>query len=139
VSEHSVALASAQPLILYLFMILDNIAPPIASCLGDITTLCLLTGMSYLYLNLLQAPFILVVIIITIFIGAAGWAVLANKNPHVKPLLREGWSPLFGAMVISNGTGAVLDLFVSRYKDYGLLAVANTSVFGFLTASFKSF
>lgn len=117
----------------------DNIAPPIASCLGDITTLCLLTAMAYLYINLLQAPFILVAIIVAIFVGAAGWAVLANKNPHVKPLLREGWSPLFGAMIISNGTGAVLDLFVSRYKDYGLLAVANTSVFGFPTASLMSF
>lgn len=68
-------------------------------------------------------------IIVVIFIGAIGWAVLTNKNPHVKPLLREGWLPLFGAMIISNGTGAVLDLFVSRYKDYGLLAVANTSRF----------
>ena len=85
--------------------------------------------MSYLYINLLQAPFILVVIIVAIFVGAIGWAVLTNKNPHVKPLLREGWTPLFGAMIISNGTGAVLDLFVSRYKDYGLLAVANTSEF----------
>ena len=110
-------------------MILDNIAPPIASCLGDLTTLCLLTGVSYLYINLLEAPFILVIIIVAIFVGAIGWAVLANKNPHVKPLLREGWTPLFGAMIISNGTGAVLDLFVSRYKDYGLLAVANTSGF----------
>ena len=68
-------------------------------------------------------------IIVVIFIGAIGWAVLTNKNPPVKPLLREGWLPLFGAMIISNGTGAVLDLFVSRYKDYGLLAVANTSRF----------
>lgn len=111
------------------FAISDNIAPPIASCLGDLITLCLLAGISYLYINLLREPFVLVVIIIAIFAGAIGWAVLANKNPHVRLLLREGWSPLFGAMVISSGTGAVLDLFVSRYMDYGLLAVANTSRF----------
>lgn len=108
-------------------MILDNIAPPVASCLGDLVTLCLLAGVSYLYIDLLHAPFVLVIIVVAIFVGAIGWAVLANKNPHVRPLLREGWSPLFGAMVISNGTGAVLDLFVNRYMDYGLLAVANTS------------
>jgi len=110
-------------------VILDNIAPPIASCLGDLITLCLLAGVSYLYINLLRAPFVLVIIIVAIFVGAIGWAILANKNPHVKPLLREGWSPLFGAMIISSGTGAILDLFVSRYMDYGLLAVANTSGF----------
>lgn len=106
---------------------LDNIAPPIASCLGDLVTLCLLGGVSYLYINFLNTPFVPVIIIIAIFVAAIGWAVLTNKNPHVKSLLREGWSPLFGAMVISNGTGAVLDLFVNRYTDYGLLAVANTS------------
>ena len=115
-------------------MISDNIAPPIASCLGDLITLCLLTGVSFLYINLLQEPFIFVIIIVAIFAGAIGWAVLTNKNPHVKPLLREGWSPLFGAMIISNGTGAVLDLFVNRYKDFGLLAVANTSRFQFSAA-----
>jgi solute carrier family 41 len=105
----------------------DNIAPPVASCLGDLVTLCLLTGVSYLYINFLKIPFVLAIIIVAIFVGAIGWAILTNKNPHVKPLLREGWSPLFGAMIISNGTGAVLDLFVNRYQDYGLLAVANTS------------
>jgi len=119
----------APTLISRLCAVLDNIAPPIASCLGDLVTLCLLTGVSYLYINLLHAPFILVIIIVAIFAGAIGWIVLTNKNPHVKPLLREGWSPLFGAMIISNGTGAVLDLFASRYEDYGLLAVANTSGF----------
>jgi solute carrier family 41 len=95
--------------------------------LGDLVTLCLLTGVSYLYINFLKAPFVLAIIIVAIFVGAIGWAVLTNRNPHVKHLLREGWSPLFGAMIISNGTGAVLDLFVNRYRDYGLLAVANTS------------
>ena len=110
-------------------MILDNIAPPIASCLGDLVTLCLLAGVSYIFISLLRAPFVLVIIIIAMTAGATGWVVLTNKNPHVKPLLREGWSPLFGAMIISSGTGAVLDLFASRYMDYGLLAVANTSGF----------
>jgi solute carrier family 41 len=113
----------------FALVMLDNIAPPIASCLGDLVTLCLLAGVSYLYINLLHMPFILVILIVAIFVGAIGWAVLTNKNPYVKPLLREGWSPLFGAMIISSGTGAVLDLFVSQYMDYGLLAVANTSGF----------
>jgi solute carrier family 41 len=120
-------------------LVSDNIAPPIASCLGDLITLCLLAGVSYIYINLLNTPFILAIIIVAIFVGGIGWVVLADKNPHVKHLLREGWSPLFGAMIISNGTGAVLDLFVSRYKDYGLLAVANTSEFRVFHRAFKGF
>jgi len=37
--------------------------------------------------------------------------------------LGEGWTPLFGAMVISSGTGVVLDMFVSKYEGFPLLAV----------------
>jgi len=37
--------------------------------------------------------------------------------------LKEGWSPLLGAMVISIGTGIVLDMFVSRYEGFAVLAV----------------
>ena len=127
--EHSLCCPDLDTNVNFVPVISDNIAPPIASCLGDLITLCLLAGVSYLYINLLRTPFVLVIIIVAIIIGAIGWAALANKNPHVKPLLREGWSPLFGAMIISSGTGAILDLFVSRYMDYGLLAVANTSGF----------
>jgi len=139
VSRHFAVPVLTPTLILHLCVILDNIAPPVASCLGDLVTLSLLTGVSYLYTSLLHAPFILAIIIVAIFVGAIGWVVLANKNPHVKPLLREGWLPLFGAMIISNGTGAVLDTFAGRYTDYGLLAVANTSGFRFLTTPRMTF
>jgi solute carrier family 41 len=35
----------------------------------------------------------------------------------------QGWTPLFGAMIISTATGIILDLFVSRYSGFALLAV----------------
>lgn len=41
----------------------------------------------------------------------------------MRDLLGQGWSPLFGAMAISSATGIILDLFVSRYKGFALLAV----------------
>ena len=49
--------------------------------------------------------------------------VYTVRNPHVKSLITEGWSPLFGAMVISSATGIVLDMFVSRYEGFAILAV----------------
>jgi solute carrier family 41 len=49
--------------------------------------------------------------------------MLTRRNLHVRELLTHGWSPLLGAMIISSGTGIVLDLFVSRYKGFALLAV----------------
>jgi len=49
--------------------------------------------------------------------------VYTVRNPHVRSLVTEGWSPLFAAMIISSGTGLVLDMFVSRYEGFAILAV----------------
>ncbi|KAI9445755.1 Mg transporter [Lactarius psammicola] len=84
----------------------DNIAPPIAACLGDLVTMSLLGAMST---------------VLTLGIGtAAPYVVVA----HVRPLLGAGWTPLLGAMVITSASGIVLDVFVSRYEGYAILAVA---------------
>lgn len=46
-----------------------------------------------------------------------------RKNRHVRDLLWQGWTPLFGAMVISTASGLILDFFVSRYSGFALLAI----------------
>ncbi|KAI5822155.1 hypothetical protein K523DRAFT_422185 [Schizophyllum commune Tattone D] len=63
---------------------------------------------------------------------------IVRRNPYVRPLLREGWAPLFGAMVISSGTGIVLDLFVSRYEDFAVLAVVISGLPGSVGSIFTS-
>lgn len=65
---------------------------------------------------------ILIALIVVVSIGVCG--AITRRNPDVKHLIWQGWSPLFGAMVISSGTGIVLDVFVSRFEDFALLAVA---------------
>lgn len=101
----------------------DNIAPPIASCLGDLVTMSLLGAMSTLLIlgTGTLAPF-LVISVVVLWATACAYVVL--RNEHVKALFKEGWTPLFGAMVITSGSGIVLDLFVSRYEGYALLAIA---------------
>ena len=101
----------------------DNIAPPIASCLGDLVTLFLLGVTSTILIRFLGTPVPFIVILL-IVCSSVGCAVLTRRNPHVKDLLMQGWSPLLGAMVISSGTGIILDMFVSRYEGFALLAVA---------------
>lgn len=49
---------------------------------------------------------------------------MTRQNEDVKELIWQGWTPLFGAMVISSATGIVLDTFVSKFEDFALLAVA---------------
>lgn len=67
------------------------------------------------------APFLIIGIVVF-------WAIastyVALQNEYVKALLKQGWTPLLGAMVITSASGIVLDLFVSRYDGYALLAVA---------------
>jgi hypothetical protein len=101
----------------------DNIAPPIASCLGDLVTMTLLGVMSTLLIIGAGAiaPFLAIGVVVI-------WAIVCTyvvlQNEHVKPLLKEGWTPLLASMVITSASGIVLDLFVDRYDGYGLLAVA---------------
>lgn len=63
------------------------------------------------------------IIIILLAVGAIGWAIVTRRNQYVGSLLFQGWLPLFAAMIISCGTGMVLDMFVSRYEGFAILAV----------------
>jgi solute carrier family 41 len=101
----------------------DNIAPPIASCLGDLVTMTLLGVMSTLLIlgSGAIAPFLTIGVVV-IWAIVCAYVVLQNEN--VRPLLKEGWTPLLASMVITSASGIVLDLFVDRYDGYALLAVA---------------
>lgn len=100
----------------------DNIAPAVASCLGDLFTLVLLGFVSNLLIPFLRtpAPFVLLLLVL---LSATLCGIYAFKNDTVRPLIKEGWSPLFVAMAISSGTGIVLDMFVSRYEGFAILAI----------------
>ncbi|CAL1703257.1 unnamed protein product [Somion occarium] len=115
----------------------DNIAPPVASCLGDLVTLLLLGAVSTLYINLVSTPLSLIMIIVLVLAGVA-WVFVTRRNPHVRELLKEGWLPLFAAMIISSGTGIVLDTFVSRYEGFALLAVVISGLPGSVGSIFVS-
>jgi solute carrier family 41 len=103
-------------------LLLDNIAPPIASCLGDLVTLSLLGAVSSILINVVNTPIPLICGILTI-LSATLCVFVVRRNSHVEDLIYQGWVPLFGAMVISCATGIVLDMFASRYNGFPLLAI----------------
>ncbi|KAJ7118988.1 hypothetical protein C8R44DRAFT_625613 [Mycena epipterygia] len=115
----------------------DNIAPPIASCLGDLVTLVLLGAVSSVLIIFLHTP-IPFTLAILVVLSAISCGIYTRRNATVAPLLTQGWAPLFGAMVISSGTGIVLDLFVSRYEGFALLAVVISGLPGAVGAIFTS-
>lgn len=98
-----------------------------AGCLGDLVTLSIFGLVSVLHVKIVNTPIPLILVVI-LTLAAIGWAVIAYRNVHVKHLLTQGWTPLFAAMIISSGTGLVLDAFVSRYKQFAMLAVVITGM-----------
>ncbi|KZV90818.1 MgtE-domain-containing protein [Exidia glandulosa HHB12029] len=115
----------------------DNIATPIAACLGDLLTLLLLALVGTALLGALTtfAPILLAAVLIAVLIGAV---VLTLRNPYVRPLLSSGWGPLIGAMVISSGAGMVLDHYVERYEGFGVLAIVTGGLPGSVGSVFVS-
>ncbi|KAG0692383.1 Mg transporter [Suillus ampliporus] len=115
----------------------DNIAPPIASCLGDLVTLSLLGAISSVLIKVVNSPIPLICGILTI-ISATTCVFLVRRNNNVKDLIYQGWIPLFGAMVISCATGIVLDMFASRYQGFPLLAIVISGLPGSVGSIFIS-
>ncbi|KAF8901826.1 hypothetical protein CPB85DRAFT_120765 [Mucidula mucida] len=115
----------------------DNIAPPVASCLGDLVTLILLGIVSTGLIRFLHTP-VPAILALIVVLSAIACGLSTRRNAHVRDLLWQGWSPLFGAMVISSGTGIVLDLFVSRYEGFALLAVVISGLPGSVGSIFAS-
>lgn len=99
----------------------DNIAPPVASALGDLLTLTLLGLISAVIQPM--PPAVLAILLIIIFIGFVACFILTTRNTRVKHLLAQGWTPLFGAMAISSGAGLVLDKFVLKWESFGMLSI----------------
>ncbi|KAG8794050.1 hypothetical protein FRC17_008343, partial [Serendipita sp. 399] len=106
----------------------DNIAPATASALGDLLTLALLGISSHFIFHLSWAGlFTLQLLFVAIFFFSL-WATV--KNERIKGLLREGWTPLIGAMLISSGTGMILDSYVGKYRDYAMVSIAQDGIPG---------
>ncbi|KAJ3728229.1 solute carrier family 41 member 1 [Lentinula raphanica] len=115
----------------------DNIAPPIASCLGDLVTLLLIGIISTLLIPFLNG-FLPILVVVAVLVSFFFCLAATYRNTYVKDLIKQGWVPLFGAMIISSTTGIVLDLFVSRYEGFALLAVVISGLPGSVGSIFIS-
>ena len=101
----------------------DNIATPIAACLGDITTLGLLLWITdVLYLDYNQGGYKAQIIIGGYFLILPIFLGLAYNNEHVSEVVRVGWSPILMAMLIASGGGFVLEMAVEHFKGVTLFA-----------------
>ncbi|GJE88053.1 magnesium transporter [Phanerochaete sordida] len=100
----------------------DNIAPPVAACLGDLVPLVLLGEVSTFNIRFMRSPLPLV-ILLALMASAVGWVAVTRRNDCVKHFLWQGWLPLFVAMLISCVAGMILDIYVSQYRGFAILAI----------------
>ncbi|KLT45565.1 hypothetical protein CC85DRAFT_240772 [Cutaneotrichosporon oleaginosum] len=111
----------------------DNITPPIAACLGDLLTLFILALAGTLLVGAMDTPVPLISVII-MGIAALWFTRRVMRDTWVKDIARGSWIPLISAMLISSGTGMVLESGVGKYRGFALLAISMTGLTGAIGA-----
>ncbi|XP_063439871.1 solute carrier family 41 member 1-like [Mytilus trossulus] len=113
----------------------DNVATPIAASLGDLTTLSLLSGVSSFLFNAIGKQHWLAPSIIVLFLALAPiWIYISLKNKYSNEAIREGWTPVLSAMVISSVGGLILDFTVGNYHGIAVFQPVINGVGGNLVA-----
>ncbi|KAL7420036.1 hypothetical protein Q5752_005001 [Cryptotrichosporon argae] len=111
----------------------DNITPPIAACLGDLVTLFILALLGSALVGAMDTPVPLLAVVV-LAVAAAWFTKRVMRDAWVRNVARGGWVPLIGAMLISSGTGMVLEAGVAKYRGFALLAISMTGLTGALGA-----
>lgn len=113
----------------------DNVATPIAASLGDLTTLSLLAGISSLLYDAIGKQHWLAPSMIVLFLAFAPlWIYISVKNQYTNEAIREGWTPVLSAMVISSVGGLILDFTVGNYHGIAVFQPVINGVGGNLVA-----
>lgn len=91
----------------------DNVAAPLASSLGDISTLALFAYISLGIFALKEYIYVPVTFIVIFMLLCPVWGYLGCQSPDVRAHLQHGWLPILLAMCISLGAGYILDAATS--------------------------
>ncbi len=103
----------------------DNVATPLANCLGDLSTMCVL-ALSSRILYALNSIFITATILMGCGIALILLAITIHRLQSVNHLMVEGWTPVVTAILISSIAGLAFERFVRYFEGLGLiLTVAN--------------
>uniref|UniRef100_A0A0N5AP28 Divalent cation transporter n=1 Tax=Syphacia muris TaxID=451379 RepID=A0A0N5AP28_9BILA len=125
----SVSTASITSLLLGIFMIAivllslhirvnpDNITTPIAASLGDIITLLCMICFGSVLLKLDSHIAFSIVLLILWILFAVFCIWLASKNVNTKSVLKYGWYAIIVAMLISSGSGMILQKAVKTFPN----------------------
>ncbi|OQR71578.1 solute carrier family 41 member 1-like [Tropilaelaps mercedesae] len=98
----------------------DNVSAPLAASLGDITTLALLSYISWFLYSYRHLCWLAPTIIVFFMAVIPLWAYVSYHNPIVRPVLISGWTPVLGAMIISQAAGYILETVSNCYRSMAI-------------------
>lgn len=94
----------------------DNLAAPVASSLGDVTTIVLLAYISNFFFNCATKFFWLSgTLLASLLILTPVWAIIARKNKFTRSKVITGWLPIMTAMIMQTGGGMIMKSALETY------------------------
>lgn len=98
----------------------DNVATPIAACMGDLITLSLLAGVGSTLYGYIDVWYLSPLVCLVFLSLIPLWVMVARRSPQIREILRSGWQPVLVAISISSFGGLILDKTVSDPKFEGM-------------------
>ncbi|KAF9284289.1 hypothetical protein BGZ68_004793 [Mortierella alpina] len=99
----------------------DNIACPLASSFGDLVTLLILSGCAVFLAGYIQTPVCLVLLLVLLAL-IPGWLYYVRQNKFVSEVVKEGWGPVFAAMVIASTAGLTLERYINQFPGMAMIS-----------------
>ncbi|KAG0328850.1 hypothetical protein BG004_002456 [Podila humilis] len=99
----------------------DNIACPLASSFGDLVTLVILSGFSVLLAKFIETPLSEILLVVLLML-IPGWVYYVRSNKFVSEVVKEGWGPVFAAMVIASTAGLTLERYINQFPGMAMIS-----------------
>ncbi|KAF9131361.1 hypothetical protein BGW39_001869 [Mortierella sp. 14UC] len=99
----------------------DNIACPLASSFGDLVTLVILAAVSVFLQKYINSPLSALMLVMLLALIPV-WVIYVRKNKYVCEVAKEGWGPVFAAMVIASTAGLVLERYINEFPGMALIS-----------------
>ncbi|KAF9170653.1 hypothetical protein BGX21_009541 [Mortierella sp. AD011] len=115
----------------------DNIACPLASSFGDLVTLLILAGCSMALEKIIHTPYPVILLVI-LLAQIPAWTVYVRKNKFVSEVVKEGWVPVFAAMVIASTAGLTLERYINEFPGMALISPVLNGLAGNIASIFAS-
>ncbi|KAG0240586.1 hypothetical protein BGX31_001837 [Mortierella sp. GBA43] len=115
----------------------DNIACPLASSFGDLVTLMILSGCAIFLARYINTPLCMILLVVLIALIPV-WVYYIRHNKFVSEVAKEGWGPVFSAMVIASTAGLTLEQYINQYPGMAMISPVLNGLIGNIGSIYAS-